>query len=39
MIRYKNWRGAKFVKDATKKPFFLTELKTRVKRWNRCIEK
>jgi hypothetical protein len=27
-IRYKNWRGAKLVKDATKILFFLTELKT-----------
>jgi hypothetical protein len=27
-IRSKNWRGAKLVKDATKKLFFLTELKT-----------
>jgi hypothetical protein len=26
-IRYKNWRGAKLVKDANKKLFFLTELK------------
>jgi hypothetical protein len=26
-IRSKNWRGAELVKDATKKLFFLTELK------------
>jgi hypothetical protein len=26
-IRCKNWRGAKLVKDATKKTFFLMEFK------------
>jgi hypothetical protein len=31
------WHGAKLVKDATKKLFFLTELKKLVKRWNRSV--
>jgi hypothetical protein len=37
-IRSKNWRGAKLVKDAAKKTFFLTEFKKHVKRWNRCFK-
>jgi hypothetical protein len=38
-IRSKNWYGAKLVKDASKKLFFLTELKKKiVKLWNRCVE-
>jgi hypothetical protein len=34
----KSWRSAKLVKDATKKLFFLMELKKLLKRWNRCVE-
>jgi histone-lysine N-methyltransferase SETMAR len=33
-----HWRGAKLVKDATKKLYFLTELRKLVKRWNWCVE-
>jgi hypothetical protein len=33
----KNLRGAKLVKEATKK-LFLMELKKHVKHWNRCVE-
>jgi hypothetical protein len=36
-IRYKNWRGAKLVKDSTKKFFFSDELKTS-ERWCRCVD-
>jgi hypothetical protein len=35
-IRSKNWRGAKLVKDATKKLFY--GIKKLVKSWNRCVE-
>jgi hypothetical protein len=38
-IRFKNWRGAKLVKDATKKKFFFSGgIKKFVKSWNRCVE-
>jgi hypothetical protein len=36
-IRSRNWRGAKLVKDATKK-LFSDGIKKLVKRWNRCVE-
>jgi hypothetical protein len=36
-IRSKNWRGAKLVKNATKK-LFSDGSKKIVKRWNRCVE-
>jgi hypothetical protein len=36
-IRSKNWRGAKFVTDATKE-LFSDGLKKLLKRWNRCVE-
>jgi hypothetical protein len=35
-IRSKNWGGAKFVKDATKKNS--DGIKRLVKDWNRCVE-
>jgi hypothetical protein len=37
MIRSKNWRGAKLVKDTTKN-FFGGIKKKLVERWNRCFE-
>jgi hypothetical protein len=32
------WRGAKLVKDATKKLFFSDGIIKLLKRWNRCVE-
>jgi hypothetical protein len=37
-ILYKNWRGAKLVKDATKKLFSDGIYKKIVKLWNQCLE-
>jgi hypothetical protein len=36
-IRSKNWRGAKLVKDVSKKTFS-DGIEKLVKRWNRCVE-
>jgi hypothetical protein len=37
-IRSKIWRGAKLVKDATKKLYFSDGIKKLLKRWNPCFE-
>jgi hypothetical protein len=38
MIRSEHRRGAKLVKDAKKKTFFLDGIKKLTKSWNRCFE-